>query len=405
MENLTGKCVVLGITGGIAAYKMANVASALKKAGADVHVIMTENATRFITPFTFETLTHNKCLVDTFDRHFTYDVHHIALAKAADVILTAPATADIIAKMAAGIADDMLTTVTLAAACPKLIAPSMNTAMLDNPITADNIEKLRHYGFTIIEPDAGRLACEDVGRGKLPEPSVLVDEICRVIACPHDMTGLRVTVTAGPTREALDPVRFLSNNSTGKMGYAVARAAMLRGADVTLITGPTALPPVPHTRVVPVISAKDMFDAVRSALPETDILIKSAAVADYRPAAVSEQKIKKKDGDLSLSLDKTDDILAWCGSHRRPDQYLCGFSMETENMLENSRRKLEKKGLDMIAANNVKTAGAGFAVDTNVLTLITPGGADTLPLMSKDEAAHRLLDKILETLPGSPAGK
>ena len=355
MENLTGKCVVLGITGGIAAYKMANVASALKKAGADVHVIMTENATRFITPFTFETLTHKKCLVDTFDRHFTYDVHHISLAKAADVILTAPATADIIAKMAAGIADDMLTTVTLAAACPKLIAPSMNTAMLDNPITADNIEKLRHYGFTIIEPDAGRLACEDVGRGKLPEPSVLVDEICRVIACPHDMTGLRVTV--------------------------------------------------PHTRVVPVISAKDMFDAVRSALPETDILIKSAAVADYRPTAVSEQKIKKKDGDLSLSLNKTDDILAWCGSHRRPDQYLCGFSMETENMLENSRRKLEKKGLDMIAANNVKTAGAGFAVDTNVLTLITPGGADSLPLMSKDEAAHRLLDKILEALPGMTAGK
>lgn len=395
MENLSGKYVVLGITGGIAAYKMANVASALKKAGADVHVIMTENATKFITPYTFETLTHNKCLVDTFDRNFDYDVKHIAIAKAADVILISPATADIIAKMAHGIADDMLTTVVLAATCPKIVAPSMNTTMLDNPITVDNIVRLKHYGFKIIEPASGLLACDDNGRGKMPEPQVLVDEICREIAYPHDLVGVRLTVTAGPTREALDPVRYLSNNSTGKMGYAIARAAMLRGASVTLISGPTALEAVPHTDFIAVTSAQDMFNAVKDTLPETDILIKSAAVADYRPTTVSDQKIKKSDSDLSVPLERTDDILKWCGENRHSNLFLCGFSMETQNMLENSRRKLDKKGLDMIAANNVKTAGAGFAVDTNVITLITKNNVTELPLMSKDAAAHRLLDAIM----------
>ena len=395
MENLSGKCVVLGITGGIAAYKMANTASALKKCGADVHVIMTKNAANFITPITFETLTGHKCLIDTFDRNFQYDVTHISLAKAADLILIAPATADIIAKMANGIADDMLTTVVLAAKCKKLVAPSMNTAMLENPITVDNIEKLRHYGFGIIEPAEGLLACRDTGKGKLPETEVLMDHIMREIAFPHDLAGVHVTVTAGPTQEALDPVRYLTNHSSGKMGYAIARRAMLRGADVTLISGQVALNPVPFVKMVSIVSALDMFNAVKEALPNTDILIKAAAVADYRPATVAEDKIKKKDGDLTIPLERTDDIIGWCGRHRHPGLFLCGFSMETRDMVENSRAKLTKKGLDMIAANNVKVEGAGFGVSTNVLTLITPDSVRELPLMSKDDAAGVLLDQIM----------
>ncbi|MCR5294293.1 MAG: bifunctional phosphopantothenoylcysteine decarboxylase/phosphopantothenate--cysteine ligase CoaBC [Lachnospiraceae bacterium] len=396
MENLSGKCIILGVSGGIAAYKMANTASALKKAGADVHVLMTKNAAQFITPITFETLTGNKCLIDTFDRNFRYDVTHISLAKAADVILIAPASADILAKMANGIADDMLTTVVLAAKCKKIAAPSMNTAMLENPITQYNIEKLKQFGFGIIEPAEGLLACRDSGKGKLPETEVLLDHIAREIACPKDLAGLRVTVTAGPTREALDPVRYLTNHSSGKMGYAIARRAMLRGAEVTLISGQTALPPVPFVRQVDVTSAKDMFEAVKEALPESDILIKAAAVADYRPVRIASEKIKKKDGELALALERTDDILAYCGTRRHPGLFLCGFSMETENMLENSRKKLEKKGLDMIAANNLKVAGAGFGVATNILTLITKDGALELPLMSKDDAAGLLLDEILK---------
>ena len=395
MENLSGKCVVLGVTGGIAAYKMANTASALKKCGADVHVIMTKNAANFITPITFETLTGHKCFIDTFDRDFRFEVSHIEIAKAADLILIAPASADVIAKLAHGIADDMLTTVVLAARCRKLVAPSMNTAMLDTPITADNIETLKHYGFGIIEPAEGLLACRDTGRGKLPETEVLMDHIMRELAFPHDLEGLRITVTAGPTQEALDPVRYLTNRSSGKMGYAIARRAMLRGADVTLIAGPNALPPVPFVRIVPVTSALDMFNAVKKALPATDILIKAAAVADYRPASVAEDKIKKKDSDLSIPLERTDDIIGWCGKNRHPGLFLCGFSMETRDMLENSRAKLTKKGLDMIAANNVKVEGAGFGVSTNVLTLITEDSVRELPLMSKDDAAGELLDAIL----------
>ena len=395
MENLSGKTVVLGITGGIAAYKMANVASALRKTGADVHVLMTQNATQFITPLTFETLTNHKCLVDTFDRNFQYDVTHISLAKAADLILIAPATADVIAKMAAGIADDMLTTVVLASRAVKLVAPSMNTAMLENEITQDNIARLRHYGFEIIEPDSGLLACQDVGKGKLPSEETLMEHIYRHLAYEKDLAGLHVTVTAGPTREPLDPVRFLTNYSSGKMGYAIARRAMLRGADVTLISGPVSLDPVPFVKMVPVSSALDMFNAVKAALPETDILIKAAAVADYRPAEVADNKIKKKDGDLSLALERTDDIIGWCGTHRHDGLFLCGFSMETADMLENSKKKLVKKGLDMIAANNVKVAGAGFGVSTNILTLITADGAKELPLMSKEDAAGALLDEIV----------
>ncbi len=395
MENLSGKTVVLGITGGIAAYKMANVASALRKTGADVHVLMTQNATQFITPLTFETLTGHKCLVDTFDRNFQYDVTHISLAKAADLILVAPATADVIAKMAAGIADDMLTTVVLASRAVKLVAPSMNTAMLENEITQDNLARLRHYGFEIIEPASGLLACQDVGKGKLPSEETLMEHIYRHLACEKDMAGIRVTVTAGPTREPLDPVRFLTNYSSGKMGYAIARRAMLRGADVTLISGPVSLDPVPFVNMVPINSALDMFHAVTAALPETDILIKAAAVADYRPAEVADNKIKKKDGDLSLALERTDDILGWCGRHRHEGLFLCGFSMETADMLENSRKKLVKKGLDMIAANNVKVAGAGFGVSTNILTLISADGVKELPLMSKEDAAGVLLDEIM----------
>ena len=396
MENLQGKCVLLGITGGIAAYKMANVASGLRKAGATVHVIMTENATKFITPLTFETLTNNRCVVDTFARDFQYDVKHISLAKAADLILIAPATANVIAKLANGLADDMLTTTVLAARCKKLVAPAMNTAMLENPITQDNLAKLKKYGFGIIEPAVGMLACKDVGSGKLPEPETLLDCIAMELAREKDMAGLHVTVTAGPTQEALDPVRYLTNHSTGRMGYAIAREAMLRGADVTLISGPTALKPVPGVKTVDVVSAKDMFEAVQAALPETDILVKAAAVADYRPMSIAEDKIKKQDGDMAIPLERTDDILGWVAEHRHPGLFVCGFSMETRDMIENSRKKLTRKHLDMIAANNLKVAGAGFGVDTNVVTILTADGIQELPLMGKDQVAAKLLDVILE---------
>lgn len=396
MENLQGKCVLLGITGGIAAYKMANVASGLRKAGATVHVIMTENATKFITPLTFETLTNNRCVVDTFARDFQYDVKHISLAKAADLILIAPATANVIAKIANGLADDMLTTTVLAARCKKLVAPAMNTAMLENPITQDNLAKLKKYGFGIIEPAVGMLACKDVGSGKLPEPETLLDCIAMELAREKDMAGLHVTVTAGPTQEALDPVRYLTNHSTGRMGYAIAREAMLRGADVTLISGPTALKPVPGVKTVDVVSAKDMFEAVQAALPETDILVKAAAVADYRPMSIAEDKIKKQDGDMAIPLERTDDILGWVAEHRHPGLFVCGFSMETRDMIENSKKKLDRKHLDMIAANNLKVAGAGFGVDTNVVTILTADGIQELPLMGKDQVAAKLLDAILE---------
>lgn len=396
MENLQGKCVLLGITGGIAAYKMANVASGLRKAGATVHVIMTENATKFITPLTFETLTNNRCVVDTFARDFQYDVKHISLAKAADLILIAPATANVIAKIANGLADDMLTTTVLAARCKKLVAPAMNTAMLENPITQDNLAKLKKYGFGIIEPAVGMLACKDVGSGKLPEPETLLDCIAMELAREKDMAGLHVTVTAGPTQEALDPVRYLTNHSTGRMGYAIAREAMLRGADVTLISGPSALKPVPGVKTVDVVSARDMFEAVQAALPETDILVKAAAVADYRPANVAVDKIKKRDGDMAIPLERTDDILGWVAEHRHPGLFVCGFSMETRDMIENSRKKLARKHLDMIAANNLKVAGAGFGVDTNMITILTADGIQELPLMGKDQVAAKLLDAILE---------
>ena len=397
MENLTGKCVVLGITGGIAAYKMANVASALRKTGAEVRVIMTKNATNFITPITFETLTGQKCMVDTFDRDFKFEVTHIETAKAADLILIAPATANVIAKMAHGIADDMLTTVVLAARCPKLVSPAMNTGMLENPITQDNLKTLEKYGFGIIPSESGVLACKDKGSGRLPKEEVLLDYIYRELARPKDMQGLRVTVTAGPTQESLDPVRYLTNHSTGRMGYAIAREAMLRGAEVTLISGPVSLAPPPFVKVVPVVTAQDMFEAVAARLNDTDILIKAAAVADYRPAHVAEDKIKKTGaGDLNqLALERTQDILGWVAQHRHEGLYVCGFSMETQNMLENSAAKLEKKKLDMVVANNLKVAGAGFGVDTNVVTMITKNGAQELPLMSKNEVAGQLLSASL----------
>ena len=396
MENLQGKCVLLCVSGGIAAYKMPNVASALRKAGAEVHVVMTQNATQFITPLTFESLTNHRCVVDTFARDFQYDIAHVSLATAADLILVAPATADVIAKLAHGIADDMLTTVVLAARCKKLVAPAMNTAMLENPITQDNLAALEKYGFSIIPPDSGLLACQAVGSGKMPEPEVLLDHIARELAREKTLAGVRVTVTAGPTQEALDPVRYLTNHSSGRMGYAIAREAMLRGADVTLISGPTALKPVPGVKTVDVVSARDMFEAVQAALPETDILVKAAAVADYRPVSIAEDKIKKQDGDMAIPLERTDDILGWVAEHRHPGLFVCGFSMETRDMIENSKKKLDRKHLDMIAANNLKVAGAGFGVDTNVVTILTADGIQELPLMGKDQVAAKLLDAILE---------
>ena len=394
MENLSGKTVLLGITGGIAAYKMANVASALRKTGAEVHCILTQNATQFITPLTFETLSNNRCIVDTFDRNFQYDVAHVSLAKKADVILIAPATANVIAKLAHGLADDMLTTTVLAARCPKLIAPAMNTAMLENPATQENLATLRRYGFTVIEPATGMLACKDVGSGKLPEPEVLCEEIYRVIAREKDLQGLHITVTAGPTQESLDPVRFLTNHSSGKMGYAIAREAMLRGADVTLISGPVALKAPLGVKLVNITTAQEMLEGVQAALPQTDVLVMAAAVADYRPAVVADQKMKKGEGDMSIPLERTGDVLGWVAQHRHPGLFVCGFSMETEHMLENSQKKLSKKKLDMIVANNLKTQGAGFGVETNVVTLITQDWVEELPLLGKDEVAGKLLTAI-----------
>ena len=394
---LKGKTVLLCVTGGIACYKSASLASALVKQGANVQVLMTRNATEFIGPHTFESLTGNRVSVDTFDRNYQFQVEHIALADQADVVLVAPATANVLAKLAHGLADDMLTTTVLACDCPKLAAPAMNTRMYENPVTQDNLDILRKYGWQIIEPASGRLACGAVGKGKMPEPEELLAYVEYAVGHEKDMTGLRVLVTAGPTQEALDPVRYLTNHSTGKMGYAIARAAASRGAAVTLVTGPTSLSRPACVETVDILSAQDMFEAVTSRAAEQDIIIKAAAVADYRPAAQAEDKIKKSgsDADLSLPLARTRDILAWLGEHKRPGQFLCGFSMETRDMVENSRRKLEKKHLDLIAANNLKEPGAGFGVATNLLTLISPDDMVELPLMSKEEAAHVLLDRIL----------
>ena len=392
---LKEKTILLGVTGGIAAYKSASLASRLVKAGAEVRVIMTEHATNFINPITFETLTGHKCITDTFDRNFEFQVEHVSLAKKADVIMVAPATANIIAKLAHGLADDMLTTTILASHALKLIAPAMNTGMYENPVTQDNLALLKKYGMKVIEPAAGHLACGDEGKGKMPEPEILYEHILRSCACKQDMKGLKVLVTAGPTQEAVDPVRFLTNHSSGRMGYSIAKACMLRGADVTLVTGRTALTPPLFVDVVPVVSAKDMYDAVISRSNEMDIIIKAAAVADYRPVHVAEEKVKKSDGSFSLELERTDDILKYLGEHKKSGQFLCGFSMETENMLENSRKKLEKKHLDMIAANNLNVPGAGFETTTNIITIITPDSVKELELMSKDDAAFRLLDDIL----------
>ena len=393
---LDGKTVLLGVTGSIAAYKIAYLASALKKQHADVHVLMTRNATNFINPITFETLTGNKCLVDTFDRNFQFQVEHVSIAKKADVVMIAPASANVIGKLAHGIADDMLTTTIMACKCKKFISPAMNTNMFENPIVQDNLKTLEHYGYEVIDPAVGYLACGDTGAGKMPEPETLLNYILRECACEKDMEGMKVLVTAGPTQEAIDPVRYITNHSSGKMGYAIAKMAMLRGADVTLVSGRTALTPPPFVKVVPVVTARDMYEAVTSASQEQDIIIKAAAVADYRPANVSDEKIKKKDDDMSIALERTDDILKYLGEHKPEGQFLCGFSMETENMIGNSRVKLTRKNLDMVAANNVKMAGAGFQGDTNVLTLITQDEEVSLPLMSKEDAAVKLLDKILQ---------
>ena len=392
---LEGKTVLLGVTGSIAAYKIAYLASMLKKQQADVHVLMTRNATNFINPITFETLTGNKCLVDTFDRNFQFQVEHVSIAKKADVVMIAPASANVIGKLAHGIADDMLTTTIMACRCKKFISPAMNTNMFENPIVQDNLKTLEHYGYEVIDPAVGYLACGDTGAGKMPEPETLLNYILRECACEKDMKGLKVLVTAGPTQEAIDPVRYITNHSSGKMGYAIAKMAMLRGADVTLVSGCTALTPPPFVRVVPVVTARDMYEAVTSVSQEQDIIIKAAAVADYRPASVSDEKIKKKDDDMSIALERTDDILKYLGEHKPDGQFLCGFSMETENMIGNSRVKLTRKNLDMVAANNVKMAGAGFQGDTNVLTLITQDEEVSLPLMSKEDAAGKILDKIL----------
>ena len=392
---LEGKTVLLGVTGSIAAYKIAYLASMLKKQQADVHVLMTRNATNFINPITFETLTGNKCLVDTFDRNFQFQVEHVSIAKKADVVMIAPASANVIGKLAHGIADDMLTTTIMACRCKKFISPAMNTNMFENPIVQDNLKILEHYGYEVIDPAVGYLACGDTGAGKMPEPETLLNYILRECACEKDMKGLKVLVTAGPTQEAIDPVRYITNHSSGKMGYAIAKMAMLRGADVTLVSGRTALTPPPFVRVVPVVTARDMYEAVTSVSQEQDIIIKAAAVADYRPASVSDEKIKKKDDDMSIALERTDDILKYLGEHKPEGQFLCGFSMETENMIGNSRVKLTRKNLDMVAANNVKMAGAGFQGDTNVLILITQDEEVSLPLMSKEDAAGKILDKIL----------
>ena len=392
---LKDKFVILGVTGSIAAYKAATLASALKKLRCDVQVIMTKNAQHFIHPVTFETLTGRKCLTDTFDRNFSFEVEHISVAKRADLALIAPASANVIGKLSNGIADDMLTTTLLACTCRKLISPAMNTAMYENPALQNNLNTLRSYGYEIIEPASGHLACGDTGRGKMPEPEVLLSYILKEIACKKDLSGKKVLVTAGPTQEAIDPVRVITNHSTGRMGYALARAAMLRGADVTLVSGPVSLAPPPFVTVVPVRSADDMFRAVTAVSDQQDIIIKAAAVADYTPVFVSGEKVKKKDGDMNIPLKRTEDILKYLGEHRREGQFLCGFSMETEHMIENSQKKLFSKHVDMIAANNLKTAGAGFGTDTNVVTLITRDNIEELPIMTKDETAHVILDRIL----------
>lgn len=393
---LKGKTVILGVTGSIAAYKIANLASMLTKLHCDVHVLMTQNATNFIHPITFETLTNNKCIVDTFDRNFQYNVEHVSLAKRADVVLIAPATANVIAKLAYGLADDMLTTTTLACTCKKIVAPAMNTNMYRNAITQDNLKRLTQFDFEVIAPATGMLACKDIGEGKLPDEQTLLNYILKEIAMEKDMKGVNVLVTAGATQEAIDPVRYITNHSTGKMGYALARDCMLRGANVTLVSGQSALTPPPFTTVISVTSAKEMFDAVTEHAESQDIIIKAAAVADYRPASIAAEKMKKKEDALTIELERTDDILKYLGEHKHPQQFLCGFSMETEHMLENSRKKLEKKHLDMIVANNLKQTGAGFGTDTNVVTMITPQEEIALELMSKEEVAHAIVSQILK---------
>ena len=393
---LAGKTVLLCVSGSIAAYKIAYLASALKKLKADVHVLMTRNATNFINPITFETLTGNKCLVDTFDRNFEFSVEHVSLAKAADVVLVAPASANVIAKLAHGLADDMLTTTVLACTCKKIISPAMNTRMFENPITQDNLKICEHYGMEVISPASGYLACGDTGAGKMPEPEVLLQYILKEVQYEKDLKGKKILVTAGPTREAIDPVRYITNHSTGKMGYAIAKTAALRGADVTLVSGPAEVEPPMFVNFVPVVTAKDMFEAVTSRSDEMDAVIKAAAVADYRPKFVNTEKTKKKDGDMAIELERTDDILKWLGEHKKETQFLCGFSMETEHMLENSRAKLKKKNLDMIVANNLKVAGAGFGTDTNVVTMIRENREIELPIMSKEEVAGAILDEIFE---------
>ena len=393
---LKGKTVVLGVTGSIAAYKIASLASALGKLHADVQVLMTQNATNFINPITFETLTGNKCLVDTFDRNFQYSVEHVALAKRADVVLVAPASANVIGKIANGIADDMLTTTVMACKCKKIISPAMNTQMFENPIVQDNLKKLEHYGYEVIQPAVGLLACKDVGKGKMPEPETLLEYILQEVAYEKDLKGKKILVTAGPTQEPIDPVRYLTNHSSGKMGYAIAKVCSMRGAEVTLVSGKTAIKPPLFVDLVPVTTAREMYEAVTGRSDRQDIVIKAAAVADYRPKTISEQKVKKTDEELSIEMERTDDILKYLGEHKRANQFLCGFSMETEHMLENSRKKLKKKNLDMIVANNVKVEGAGFAGDTNIVTLITADDETQLPLLSKEETAVEIMNKILE---------
>ena len=395
---LKGKTVILGVTGGIAAYKSAGLTSLLVKAGADVQVIMTEHAREFIAPLTFEALTNQRCHTDTFDRNHEYSTEHVSLASRADAVIIAPATANVIAKLACGIADDMLTTTVLACDCPKIVVPAMNTRMYENPVTQDNLEKLRKYGVTVVEPAAGRLACGDVGKGKMPEPDVLFQYVLMACAFEKDMAGKKVLVTAGPTQERIDPVRYITNHSTGRMGYSIAKICALRGAEVTLVTGQTALEPPLFVDVVPVVSARDMYEAVVERSGEMDVIIKAAAVADYRPAVTSDEKIKKSDGDMAIDMERTDDILGYLGSCKKPGQFLCGFSMETQNMLENSRAKLRKKNLDMIVANNLKVEGAGFGTDTNVVTIITPETETELAIMGKEQVAVRLLDEILARL-------
>ena len=395
---LSGKCVVIGVTGSIAAYKACSLVSRLVKLGCDVHVIMTKNAEYFINPITFETLTNNKCLTDTFDRNFQFHVAHVSLAKKADIFMIAPASADIIGKAANGIADDMLSTTLMACKAPVYFAPAMNTAMYENPVVQDNIKKLESFGYHFIEPDSGFLACRDTGKGKLPSEDVLLDHILREIAYEKDLSGKKILITAGPTMEAIDPVRFISNHSTGKMGFSLARIAMLRGAEVTLVKGPTSIEPPRFVNVVDVKSAKDMFEAVKKYADSSDIIIKAAAVADYRPSNISDEKIKKSDGDMSIQLERTDDILKYLGENRKEGQFICGFSMETQNMLENSREKLKKKNIDMICANSLKQEGAGFGTDTNIVTMISKDEEVQLPVLSKDDTAFRILSKIIENM-------